>query len=206
MKKKIKEKIYSKYFDGNYYEIRFSDLPKNIQENDIIEIVREESYFSENNSYDAYTELVILREREETDEEYQERMSENEKTREQLKQMRYKNYLKLKNNMTAKDFLKNKGYFDNPHFPFEHVALLMEQYAEFCKNNSKEKSVRYTKALDMYFDDDIYTIKEWDEAVMGGWICNEDGSGYWVKDGLKSNDEVFSTPKLDATHVVWYNK
>jgi hypothetical protein len=108
--------------------------------------------------------------------------------------------------MTPKDFLKNKGYFDNPHFPLEHVASLMEQYAEFCKNNSKEKSVRYTKVLDVDFDDDIYTIKEWDEAVMGGWICNEDGCGYWVKDGLKSNDEVFSTPKLDATHVVWYNK
>jgi hypothetical protein len=187
MKKKVKEEVYSKYFDGNCYDIRFSDFPKNIQENDIVEILREDSYFSENNSYDAYTQLVIIREREETDEEYQERISDNEKTAEQLRQMRYKNYLKLK-------------------AEFEPGSSLMEQYAEFCKNNSKEKSVRYTKALDIDFDDDIYTIKEWDEAVMGGWICNEDGCGYWVKDGLKSNDEVFSTHKLDATHVVWYNK
>ena len=96
MKKKIKEEAYSKYFDGNYYKVRFSDLPKNIQENDIVEILREDSYFSENNSYDAYTQLVIIREREETDEEYQKRISDNEKTSEQLKKMRYKSYLKLK--------------------------------------------------------------------------------------------------------------
>lgn len=65
---------------------------------------------------------------------------------------------------------------------------------------------RYTKKLDKDWDDDIYTIEEWDKAVDDGWITNDDGSGYWVKNGLKSRDEVFSTPQLDATHVVWYNK
>lgn len=65
---------------------------------------------------------------------------------------------------------------------------------------------RYTKKLDKDWDDDIYTIEEWDKAVDDGWITSDDGSGYWVKDGLKSRDEVFSTPQLDATHVVWYNK
>ena len=65
---------------------------------------------------------------------------------------------------------------------------------------------RYTKKLDKDLDDDIYTIEEWESAVNDGWITDDDGSGYWVKDGLKSRDEVFSTPQLDATHVVWYNK
>jgi hypothetical protein len=65
---------------------------------------------------------------------------------------------------------------------------------------------RYTTKLDKDWDDDIYTIEEWNKTVEDGWICNDDGSGYWVKDGLKSRDEVFSTPQLDATHVVWYNK
>ncbi len=65
---------------------------------------------------------------------------------------------------------------------------------------------RYTEKLDKDWDDDIYTIEEWKDAVNDGWITNYDGSGYWVKDGLKSRDEVFSTPQLDATHVVWYNK
>ena len=26
------------------------------------------------------------------------------------------------------------------------------------------------------------------------------------EDGMECSDEVFSTPKLDATHVAWYNK
>ena len=65
---------------------------------------------------------------------------------------------------------------------------------------------RYTEKLDKDWDDDIYTIEEWKDAVNDEWITNDDGTGYWVKDGLKSRDEVFSTPQLDATHVVWYNK
>jgi hypothetical protein len=65
---------------------------------------------------------------------------------------------------------------------------------------------RYTKKLDKDWDGDIYTIEEWNKVVDTGWITDDDGSGYWVKDGLKSRDEVFSTPQLDATHVVWYNK
>ena len=96
MKQKIKTEIYNKDFKGNYENVRFSDLPKDIQENDIIEIRREEAFFSENNSYDAYTELVVIREREETDEEYQKRISDNEYHKEELRKRRYENYLKLK--------------------------------------------------------------------------------------------------------------
>lgn len=96
MKQKIKEEVYTKHFNGEHYEVRFSDLPKDIQSNDIIDIRREDDYFSENNSYDAYTELVIIREREETDEEYQKRISDNEWHREEMRKRRYENYLKLK--------------------------------------------------------------------------------------------------------------
>ena len=96
MKQKVQEEIYTKDFKGNFQEIRFSDLPKDIQENDIIDIRREESFYSKNNSYDAYTELVVIREREETDEEYQKRISDNEYIKEELRKRRYENYLKLK--------------------------------------------------------------------------------------------------------------
>lgn len=96
MKQKIKIKIYHKDFKDNYEDVRFSDLPKDIQENDIIEIRREEAFFSENNSYDAYTQLVVIRERDETDEEYQKRISDNEYHKEELRKRRYENYLKLK--------------------------------------------------------------------------------------------------------------
>ncbi len=31
--------------------------------------------------------------------------------------------------MTAEEFLKKEGYFNSPHFPFDHVAGLMHRYA-----------------------------------------------------------------------------
>lgn len=96
MKKKIKTEIFQKQFNGNNQDVRFSDLPKDIQENDIIEINREDAFYSENNSYDAYTELLVIREREETDEEYQERMSDNKLRQEELRKIRYETYLRLK--------------------------------------------------------------------------------------------------------------
>jgi hypothetical protein len=73
---------------------------------------------------------------------------------------------------------------------------------------SKPKSISnriYNIPLDPEFDDDIYTLEEWEVAKLQG-ISNEMGCGFWVKDNLKSRDEVFSTPQLDATHITWYNK
>ena len=64
---------------------------------------------------------------------------------------------------------------------------------------------KYTREIDKQ-EDDIFTVKDWLEAVKDGCFNNFDGSGYWVKDGLRSQDEVFHTPVLDATHVVWFNK
>jgi hypothetical protein len=96
MKQKVKEEVYTKNFNGDSYEVRFSDLPKDIQNDDIIDIRRDVGYYSENNSYDSYTELVIIREREETQEEYEKRIAENEYDREEMRKRRYENYLKLK--------------------------------------------------------------------------------------------------------------
>lgn len=97
MKKQIVEEvIYSKDYSGDLHVIRFSDLPKDINDNDIISIEREGAYYSENNSYEAYTRLVIIREREETDIEYNYRISKSKEQEKELKERRYQNYLKLK--------------------------------------------------------------------------------------------------------------
>lgn len=70
-----------------------------------------------------------------------------------------------------------------------------------------DKSRKYVEEIEDNPDYvDIFTVEEWKEAVDGGWIRNDDGSGYWMKDGKSSRDEVFGTPQLDATHVAWYNK
>ena len=90
MKKLIKQQFYVKSFRGDCHLIRFSDLPKDLKDTDIINIHRE------NESYDAFTELEILREREETDEEYQKRIDLDNWHKEQLKKRRYETYLALK--------------------------------------------------------------------------------------------------------------
>jgi len=96
MKQKIKKEIFNKTFEGQDYDVRISDLPKDIQDGDIIEIRREDDYRSESWSYNAYTELVVIREVEETDEEYEKRIKENNQLKEELKKRRYESYLKLK--------------------------------------------------------------------------------------------------------------
>lgn len=97
MKKEIKkEKIFTKHFDGWINGIRFSELPKDIKDDDIIDIEKCEGYYSENNSWDDYTELIVYREREETDEEFEKRKKFWEEKKAESKKARYENYLKLK--------------------------------------------------------------------------------------------------------------
>lgn len=103
-RKKIRKEIFSKFFNSDSYNVRAGDLPTQLDPTDIIEIRREEAYYSENNSYDAYTELVIFSEREETDDEYATRLAELEKDKERMKRLRYKNYLRLKAEFDGIDF------------------------------------------------------------------------------------------------------
>lgn len=53
--------------------------------------------------------------------------------------------------------------------------------------------------------DEIFTVEEWLQA-KNVWIGNDDGCGYWMKDDMISDDEVFSSEPEDATHVIWYSK
>ena len=52
---------------------------------------------------------------------------------------------------------------------------------------------------------DIFTVNDFKCNVENGGISDYDGFGYWVKDNLRSDDEVFSTEIEDATHVIWFN-
>ena len=60
---------------------------------------------------------------------------------------------------------------------------------------------RYVEEIDNFDFQCLFTIKDWKELKFDSY----DGIGFWVKDNFKSEDSVFSTPALDATHVVWYN-
>ena len=88
-----------------------------------------------------------------------------------------------------------------------NLKKITEYYRKnFYKWNSISKQIRVYD-VEVYDFADIMTAEEWNEAVKQGWFNNDDGSGYWVKDGKECKDaEVFSSPQLDATHVAWYNK
>jgi hypothetical protein len=96
MKKKKKKEIFSKQYDGDEATVLFSHLPTDLLPDDIIDIGRVERYISENESYDAYTQLVVFRMIEETDEEYERRLEKNAWEEKWAKERRYKNYLSLK--------------------------------------------------------------------------------------------------------------
>jgi len=95
-KKIIKEEIFTKDYDGVITGIRFSDLPGNLLPTDIIDINKEQAFYSENNSWDAYSNLTIYREREETEDEFDKRKAETEVYLTESKQRRLEQYQKLK--------------------------------------------------------------------------------------------------------------
>lgn len=51
----------------------------------------------------------------------------------------------------------------------------------------------------------ILTVEEWNHSKNVG-VGIDDGDAYWCKDGFQSSDECWSTPQLDATHVIFYSK
>lgn len=98
----IKEKIYSKHYNG-FPNIRYKDLPIDVmKENDIVSISREDGYYSENNSWDSFTMVEIFRERPETDEETTKRQKEWGEYKKESRKKRYERYLILRDEFEIK--------------------------------------------------------------------------------------------------------
>ena len=81
---------------------------------------------------------------------------------------------------------------------------LIDKAMEPYDLNDKDNERVYDVQVDV--EDDVMSVEDWEAAVDDGFFHNEDGSGYWVKNGLACRNEVFSSEPLDATHMVWYNK
>lgn len=73
-----------------------TDLPTNLLSTDQIYVSYDPGFLSENESYEPSTELVIIRERPETLEEFKKRTADNLIRMNALRQDRYNMYLKLK--------------------------------------------------------------------------------------------------------------
>jgi hypothetical protein len=100
MKKEIEKKIIQKEVFCKHYGatalIQICDIPSDMLPTDKIGIQYVDSYYSENNSWDAHTILTIYRDVLETDEEFEKRKKKLSKVNEDMKKLRYENYLKLK--------------------------------------------------------------------------------------------------------------
>lgn len=94
---KVREVIHEVRFEDNP-PIRMKDFKPDfeLQDDDIIEIHVDEGYYSENNSWDPFTRVFIIREREQTAEEKAEFKAALDKMKEKNKKERHKLYLDLK--------------------------------------------------------------------------------------------------------------
>lgn len=88
----------------------------------------------------------------------------------------------------------------------EELVSYMKEYIETEPVENLTKSRYSEKIPDARNHSGVFAAVDWDGALDNGSIMDDDGIGYWAKDGLMSYDCAFRTPKLDATHVVWFNK
>lgn len=95
-KETVYDKIFHKHYIGLHPYVPFGDLPKDLQPEDLIEIHLEESFYSENDSWDDHTIVTVKRPRLETDEEHKERLEKSKEYMDELRDLRYESYLNLK--------------------------------------------------------------------------------------------------------------
>lgn len=89
--------------NGNYCPLTLADLPNDLQQTDRIHINYDDGYYSENDSWDPYTEVCVYRRRLETDEERATRLADADRWKNEEKNRRYKIYLQLKNEFEKDD-------------------------------------------------------------------------------------------------------
>jgi hypothetical protein len=91
---KVKKVI---FWDKKDTKFTWKDLKHiKFEDDDMIEVQYEEPYYSENESHGEYFHCQVTRMVEETDEDFEVRMSTFKKMAEESKKKRYENYLKLK--------------------------------------------------------------------------------------------------------------
>jgi hypothetical protein len=88
-------------------------------------------------------------------------------------------------------------------FYFSMIGQLHSLNVKRCNERGEHL---YGKDLNDCAKGRLYTVEDWNQSVEDGDMDSDDGTGYWCRDGMRSDEEVFRTEQLDATHVVWYNK
>ena len=95
-KQQVRDKFYTKYFDGTRTNFKASDLPPNLLPDDLIEFESWEAYYGSDSSHDGGSELNVYRYRLETDAEFEDRCKHVDELLANSKEERRKKYLELK--------------------------------------------------------------------------------------------------------------
>lgn len=96
MARKIRKEIFRKHYLGECTGVYFEDIPKDLLPDDFISIVVHKAFYTENNSSDGVTYLIVSRLVEMTPEEVAKEKEHFAKLREESKKQRKEQYLKLK--------------------------------------------------------------------------------------------------------------
>ena len=94
IKKKIKKVIFQKESETPFTWFDIKDIE--FQDDDQLQIGYDEGFYSENESWDPHYFVIITRSFEETDNEFAERIKDEEEYSKWLKALRYETYLNLK--------------------------------------------------------------------------------------------------------------
>lgn len=100
VKIKVEEKIFYKYYEGLMEGVPFGDIPKDLLPTDTVCIELIEAHYSDNNSWEDHTNLVVYRSRLETDKEFKNRKESRERIMRRYREItepeRRNQYLELK--------------------------------------------------------------------------------------------------------------
>jgi hypothetical protein len=91
---KLQKTVFDKRQDKPFIWKDIKDFK--FEDDDLIRIEYVDSYYSENDSYDAHYSAEVIRMVEETDEQLQKRIEDKERDEKFYKKRRYESYLKLK--------------------------------------------------------------------------------------------------------------
>ena len=95
-RQKVEETIHIIRYDWENAPLKVCDIPKDLLPDDKIYCHVDEGHISENDSWDPSTEYIVVRTRDQTDEEYQKDVDFWTKKNEESRKARYTHYLKLK--------------------------------------------------------------------------------------------------------------
>jgi hypothetical protein len=134
-RKKVEETIHTIDYNFEDAPLKVCDIPKDLLPDDKIYYQTDAVHWSEDNSWNPFTEYRVVRLRDQTDEEYQKDVEFWEKKKEESRIARYTHYLQLKKEV-------EEGKLTRAHYVMdEGEKRQFDLYSEMRFLNNKTRYV-----------------------------------------------------------------